>query len=70
MNINIAPSGKFWDLAVKTTRVEYNHVRIRKLEGRIIAWLGAAWGRLHNSPRCHCMEEWLWLKAEGGAKKK
>jgi len=39
LNVNIAPSGKFWDLAVKTTELEYNHVRIRKLGGRIIDWV-------------------------------
>ena len=40
LHANVAPSGKFWDLAVQTTGIEYSHVeRVRDLGGRAPAWV-------------------------------
>ena len=37
---NVVPSGRFWDLAVQTTGVEYNHVeRVRNIGGKTPVWV-------------------------------
>ena len=40
LHSNVAPSGKYWDLAVKTTGIEYNHVeRVRRIGGKAPGWV-------------------------------